>query len=98
MDGLHTNLSGGTLIKPSSKAVWGAVLALAVLWPLPAAAGPRQSSKLDKALQESAGSDQKLDVIVRAKPGHESAVTIKVGRRSSDAHVHGIIRAVSATL
>jgi serine protease AprX len=98
MDGLHTNLSGGTLIKPSSKAVWGAVLALAVLWPLPAAAGPRQSSKLDKALQESAGSDQKLDVIVRAKPGHESAVTTKVDRRSSDTHVHGIIRAVSATL
>jgi serine protease AprX len=98
MDGLHTDLSEEQLIKPSSKAVWGAALALAILWPLTAAAGPRQALKLDRALQALSGSDGKLDVIVRAKPGHENAVASKVGRRSSDAHVHALIGAVSATL
>lgn len=76
------------MIKPSSKAVWGAVVALAILWPLTAAAGPRPSSNLDRALQAVSGSDRKLDVIVRAKAGHESAVDkpvdMRVTRSASD--------------
>ena len=83
---------------PSSKAVWGAVLALAIWLPSPASAGPRQSAKLDKALQASSTSGESFDVIVRAKPGREASVKGKVGRHTSDVHVHDLIRAVSATL
>ena len=83
---------------PSSKAVWGAVLALAIWLPSPASAGPRQPAKLDKALQASSTSAGSFDVIVRAKPGREANVQGKVGRHTSDVRVHGVINAVSATL
>jgi hypothetical protein len=86
------------LRNPSSKAVWGAVLALAIWLPLPASAGPRQSAKLDKALQASSTSAGSFDVIVRAKPGREAIVKGKVGRHTSDVRVHAVINAVSATL
>lgn len=83
---------------PSSKAVWGAVLALAIWLPTPASAGPRQSAKLDKALQASSTSGQSFDVIVRAKPGREANVQGKVGRHTRDVRIHGLINAISATL
>jgi serine protease AprX len=86
------------LRNPSSKAVWGALLALAIWLPSPVSAGPRQSAKLDKALQASLTSGGSLDVIIRATPGHEANVTSKVGRHTSDVHVHALINAVSATL
>lgn len=83
---------------PSSKAVWGAVLALAFLWPTSAVASADQSKKLDKALRASASSGESLDVIVRAKSGRQAAVKKKVGHRTSDVQAHDFINAVSAKL
>ncbi|MFL6280628.1 MAG: S8 family peptidase [Vicinamibacterales bacterium] len=83
---------------PGSKAVWGAVLALAMVWPSPSAAGPRQPAKLDNALQRSVTSGGSFDVIVRAKPGRGTNVKATVGRHTSEVHVHGLINAVSARL
>jgi serine protease AprX len=86
------------LRNPSGKAVWGAVLALAIWLPMPASAGPRHSAKLDKALQASSTSEVSFDVIVRAKPGRQADVKGKIERYTNDAHVHRVINAVSATL
>jgi len=86
------------LRNPSTKAVWGALVALAIWLPSPALAGPRQAAKLDKALQASSTSNESFEVIVRAKPGREGNVKSKVGRHTNDVHVHDVIRAVSATL
>jgi len=86
------------LSNPSTKAVWGALVALAIWLPSPALAGPRQAAKLDKALQASSTSNESFEVIVRAKPGREGNVKSKVGRHTNDVHVHDVIRAVSATL
>ncbi len=83
---------------PSSKAVWGAVLALALWVPAPAAAHSGPSAKLDKALQSSSSSSELVDVIIRSKPGRESNVNAKVGRHTSDVHTHRIVHAVSAKL
>ena len=83
---------------PSSKAVWGAVLALAIWLPMPVSAGPRHAAKLDTALQASSTSGVSFDVIVRAKPGRGAAVKGKVERHTNDVHVHTVINAVSATL
>jgi len=73
-------------------------LALAICLPAPASAGPRQSAKLDRALQALSASGDSFDVIVRAKPGREATVTGKVGRHAADVRVHAVINAVSATL
>jgi len=86
------------LSNSSSKAVWGAVLALALWLPATAAAGPRQAAKLDKALEHSSSSDEPLPVIVRMKPGHEPAVTNKVARRTGDFQTHTLIGALSLKL
>jgi serine protease AprX len=86
------------LNNPWGKAVWGAVVALALLGPSSAVAGPRVSAKLDKALQASVTSGGSFDVIVRAKPGREANVRKNVARHASEVHVHGVIHAVSATL
>jgi serine protease AprX len=83
---------------PSSKAVWGAVLALGILLPVPALAGPGQSGKLDKALRNLSSSGEAQDVIIRVKPGRKTAVKTKVDRRSGGAKVHGLIDAISARL
>ena len=83
---------------PSSKAVWGAVLALGVLLPVPALAGPGLSGKLDKALQNLSSSGEAQDVIIRVKPGRKTAVKSKVDRRDGGARVHGLIDAISARL
>jgi len=91
-------VTGGHLKNPWSKAVWGAVLALAIFGASPAAAGPRHSAKLDKALQASVTSGGSFDVIVRAKPGREASVRNKVGQHTNDVHVHSLINAVSARL
>ena len=83
---------------PSSKAVWGAVLALGLLLPSTGLAAG-QSGKLDKPLQElSSSSGESRDVIIRVKPGRTSAVKDKVDRRSGDAKVHGLIGVISARL
>jgi len=83
----------------STKAVWGAVLALALLRPLPAAAAPDQAAKLDKALADSSSAGEPRDVIIRVKPGHESAVRNKIGRQSGDeAQTHALIGALSTRL
>lgn len=83
---------------PPSKAVWGAVLALALLWPTSALASSGQSGKLDRALQESSSSGEPRNVIIRVKAGRKTAIKNKVGRRTSDYHVHGLIEAVTARL
>jgi serine protease AprX len=83
---------------PSSKAVWGAVLALALLWPTSGLASPGQSGKLDGALQRISSSDEQLDVIIRVKPGQKTAVKNKVSRHTSHFHVHSSIEAISARL
>src|SRR4051812_44343453 len=89
---------GGVLRNPSSKAVWGAVLTLALYWPVAATASTGRSKKLDKAVEASSSSGEAVDVIIRAKAGRAAAVKSKVGRRASDVHVHGVINAVSARL
>ena len=89
---------GGELRKRSSKAVWGAVLALAFWWPSVAAAGPDQAAKLDKALERSTASDEPTAVIIRMKSGREAAVKNKVGRHSGDVQTHDFIRALSVRL
>jgi serine protease AprX len=85
---------------PLTKAVWGAVLALALMWPSTGmAAPPHSSGKLDGALQNlSAKPGESVDVIVRAKPGHKASVTDKVSRRTARYKVHELIDAVSARL
>ena len=86
---------------PPTKAVWGAVLALALLWPATGIASSRHSgkAKLDSALQaHSASSGESQDVIIRTKPGQKASVTAKVSKRTSHYHVHGLINAVSARL
>ncbi len=82
---------------PIEKAVWGAVLALALMWPTPGLASSGQSTKLDKVLQERSSASGPQDVIIRAKSGRKAAVKNKVGRRTSHYQVHGLIEAVSAT-
>jgi serine protease AprX len=83
---------------PSSKAVWGAVLALGILLPVQALAGPGQSGKLDEALRNLSSSAEAQDVIIRVKPGRKTAVKAKVDRHSGEARVHRLIDAVSARL
>jgi len=83
---------------PSRKAVWGAVLALAAIWPALATAAPGQSRKQDRALEASASSGQPQDVIVRAQPGKQASVKNKVGRHTSHYSAHDQINAVSARL
>lgn len=83
---------------PSSKAVWGAVLALALLWPTSALASAGQSQKLDKVLQESSSSGESRSVIIRVKAGRKADVKNKVDRRTSDSHVNGLIEAITARL
>jgi serine protease AprX len=82
--------------KSSSKAVWGAVVAIGLLLPAPGAAAPG-GSKLDRALQGSSSGEARA-VIVRVKPGRQGTVKNKIDRRSGDAKVHGLIDAVSARL
>ena len=83
----------------SNKAVWGAVLALALLQPLPAAAAPDQAAKLDKTLADSPSSGEPRDVIIRMKPGHESAVRNTIRRQSgAEPQTHALIGALSIRL
>jgi serine protease AprX len=88
--------------KPSSKAVWGAVVAFGLLLPVATFASPDQSGKLDKALQtfasESPSSGEAQDVIIRVKTGRKSAVRSKVDRHGAHPKVHGLIEAISARL
>jgi serine protease AprX len=81
---------------PSSKAVWGAVLALALLWPAPGLASSRRSGNTHKAVESSSGESR--SVIIRVKAGRKAAVTNKVSRRTSHFHVHRLINAVTARL
>ena len=83
---------------PSSKAVWGAVLALALLWPTSGLASSGRSGKLDGALQRLSSSGEELDVIIRVKPGRKSAVKNKVSWHTNHFHVHSSIDAISARL
>src|SRR5262245_11641921 len=90
---------GGRLGNRSSKAVWGAVLALAFWWPSAAAAAPGQTGKLDKALEASATtSAEPTAVIIRMKSGSEATVTNKVRRRGGDFQAHDLIHALSVRL
>lgn len=81
----------------SNKAVWGAVLGLAI-WGQALGAAAGQGAKLDKALERPASSDEPTAVIIRVKPGHESAVTNKVARHSGDVQTHSLIGALSGRL
>ncbi len=83
---------------PTSKAVWGAVVALAILWPASAVASAGQSGKLDRALQEASSSGGPRNVIIRVKAGSKASVKAKVDRRTSESQVHRLIDAVSARL
>jgi serine protease AprX len=93
--GFERNLSRRSMGKPSSKAVWGAVVAIGLLLPVPAAAAGQ--SRLDRALQGSSSGEAR-EVIIRVKPGRQATVKSKIDRRSGDAKVHGLIDAVSARL
>lgn len=83
---------------PTSKAVWGAVVALALLWPASAVASAGQSGKLDRALQEASSSGGPRNVIIRVRAGRKAAVKTNVDRRTTDSRVHGLIDAVTARL
>lgn len=83
---------------PTSKAVWGAVLALAFLWPVSALASAGQSQKLDKVLQEPSSSGEPRSVIIRVKPGRKADVKKKVDQRTSDSQVNGLIETITAKL
>jgi serine protease AprX len=82
----------------SSKAVWGAVLALAFWWPSAAAAAPGQAAKLDRALESSATSSEPRAVIIRMKSGREATVTNKIRRHAREFQTHELIRALSTRL
>jgi hypothetical protein len=79
--------------KPSSKAVWGAVVAFGLLLPVATFAAPVR--QLDRALQifasDSSSSGEAQDVIIRVKTGRKSAVRNKVDRRDFHPKVHGLI-------
>jgi serine protease AprX len=86
---------------PPSKAVWGAVLALALLWPTSALASGGQSGKRGRTLQERSSlssSGERQNVIIRTKSGRKASVKNKVGRRTSHYREHKLIDAVSARL
>jgi serine protease AprX len=85
---------------PSAKCVWGAVVALALVWPT-AAASAGQSGKLDRLLEERSSlslSGELQDVIIRTKSGRKASVKSKVGRRTTQLREHKLIEAVSARL
>jgi hypothetical protein len=81
---------------PSSKAVWGAVLALALLWPTSGLASAGHHSKRHRAVESSSGESR--SVIIRIKPGRKGAVKDKVAGRTRHFHVHHLINAVTARL
>src|SRR5438093_11229749 len=89
---------------PSGKAVWGAVLALALIGPTSAVAWSGRFGRLDRALQRDkvlqrvSSSGEERDVIIRVKPGRKSAVKNKVSWHTSHFHVHSSIEAISARL
>jgi serine protease AprX len=84
---------------PPSKAVWGAVLALALLWPTSALASGGQSGKRGRTVQErSSSSGEPQNVIIRTKDGRKASVKNKVGRHTSRYREHKLTNAVSARL
>jgi len=85
-------------LRNPTKAVWGAVLALALVWPVPALASPRQSGKLDKFLQDGSPTAEPQSVIIRVKSGRRAAVKEKVGRHTRHLQVHALIDGVGARL
>jgi serine protease AprX len=93
---------GRDMQQPAAKCVWGAVVALALLWPT-AAASAGQSGKLDRLLEERSSlslslSGELQDVIIRTKSGRKASVKNKVGRRTSHVREHKLIEAISARL
>lgn len=82
----------------TTKAVWGAVLALALAWPVPALASGRQSGKLDKFLEDGSPTAEPQSVIIRVKSGRRAAVKEKVGRHTRQLQVHALIDGVGARL
>jgi serine protease AprX len=82
----------------SSKAVWGAALALWVLIPGSTAWAKNGSGKIDKLLQEATSSGEPQQVIIRVKPGLKSSVKERLARRGKRMAEHKLINAVSARL
>jgi serine protease AprX len=83
------------------KAVWGAALVLALLWPADGIAHPhgsRQKSKLDSALARRMSPDIVQPVIVRPREGKKSDVRKKIAERTGQYREHSLIDAVSARL
>lgn len=87
-----------TYEQSTSKAVWGAVLALALLWPTPAMASGGHLAKRHNALEESSSSGESRSVIIRFRAGRKAAVANKVAHRTRHFRVHSLINAVSARL
>jgi len=84
---------------PPKKAVWGLVVALALLLPATGSAAQGRSGKLDTVLKaRSSSSGESQNVIIRTKPGRKANVTGKVSKRTSHYQVHRLIDAVSARL
>jgi serine protease AprX len=89
------------MTNPPSKAVWGAVLALALVWPTSALASGGQSGKGRNGQQErssSYSSGEPQSVIIRTKPGRKASVKIKVERRTRTSREHKLIDAISVRL
>src|SRR5687767_11645295 len=81
----------------SSKAVWGAALALWVMIPAATASASDGSGKIDRKLRESSGSPQ--SVIVQTKPGAaKNRVKGRLPKRGNGPTEHRLISGFTVRL